>query len=343
MGVPVPQLMEAVVEVTPQESMQNRMPEQIVGCPRASDHRGPRGRYAYYTSGARAELHAGADRGCPRASDLGGPRGSCVVSATGTRAESHAGADRGCPRAPDHGGQLAVRTTGTRAELHAGADRGFPRAPDHGRQLAGCTTGTRAESHARADRGYPRAPDHGDSLPFVPQERVQNRTLEQIVDFPVPRTMEAIVEVVPSLPQERVQNRTLEQIVGVPVPRTMEERVPSRIQEQIMDLPVPQIMVASEAYTGKVFTVDMCHHRGDQAYPVDTVGVNIKGLDMEIPVPQIAEEIVERPLPLVHEAARKFFEQHTLEDGLISWGHLGSLSSSWTLSGAAATTFRDGG
>ena len=66
---------------------------------------------------------------------------------------------------------------------------------------------------------------------------------------------------------------------------------------------------------------------------MDTVGLNIKGLDrytllrcgdvmvpalpMVIPVPQIAEEIVEKTLPLVHEAARKFFEQHTLEDGLI--------------------------
>ena len=80
---------------------------------------------------------------------------------------------------------------------------------------------------------------------------MQNRTLEQIVDFPVPQLMEAIVEVVPSPPQERVQNCTSEQIVDVPVPRTMEERVSSRIQEQIMDLPVPQIMVASTACTGK--------------------------------------------------------------------------------------------
>ena len=173
-----------------------------------------------------------------------------------------------------------------------------------------------------------------DVMLITPQERVQNRTLEQIVDVPVPRTMEAIVKVVPSPPQERVQNCTPEQIVDVPFLRTMEVRVPSCIQEQIMDLLVPQIMVASKPFTGKASTVDMRHHRGDQACPVDTVGLNIKGLDrytllrsgdfmvpalpMEIPVPQIAEEIVERTLPLVHEAARKFFEQHTLEDGLIS-------------------------
>ena len=118
-----------------------------------------------------------------------------------------------------------------------------------------------------------------DSLPLVPQERVQNRTLKQILELSVPRIVEAIVEVVPSPPQERVQNRTPEQIVDVPVPRTMEERVPSRIQEQFMDLPVSPIMVASKAYSRKVSTVDMRHHRGDQASPVDTLGFNIKGLD----------------------------------------------------------------
>ena len=45
-------------------------------------------------------------------------------------------------------------------------------------------------------------------------------------------------------------------------------------------------------------------------------------LPMEIPVPQIDEEIVERTLPLDLVAARKFFEQHTLEDGLLSWDSL---------------------
>ena len=48
----------------------------------------------------------------------------------------------------------------------------------------------------------------------------------------------------------------------------------------------------------------------------------VPALHMEVPVPQIDEEIVERPLPSVHEAVRKFFEQHALEDELISWDTL---------------------
>ena len=112
-----------------------------------------------------------------------------------------------------------------------------------------------------------------DGLPGASQKRVQNRTPEQIVDVPVPQIME---DSLPFVPQERVQNRTPEQIVDFPVPRTMEERAPSPIQEQITDLPVTQIMVASTAFSGKVFTVDMRHHRGDQACLVD-IGLEHQG------------------------------------------------------------------
>ena len=60
-----------------------------------------------------------------------------------------------------------------------------------------------------------------DGLQIV-QERVLNRTPEQIVGVPVPQTTEAPVDVVPSPPQEREQNRVAEQIVGIPVPQLME-------------------------------------------------------------------------------------------------------------------------
>ena len=69
---------------------------------------------------------------------------------------------------------------------------------------------------------------------------------------------------------------------------------------------------ASKAYTGKVFSVEMPHQHVHQAFPGDYVVSNIKGLDkynllrsgdvmvpalhMEVPMPQIAEEIVERPV-----------------------------------------------
>ena len=44
----------------------------------------------------------------------------------------------------------------------------------------------------------------------IPQERISERIVEQIVDVPVPQIMEEIVEVVQIIPQERVQNRKVE-------------------------------------------------------------------------------------------------------------------------------------
>ena len=190
-----------------------------------------------------------------------------------------------------------------------------------------------------------------DVVPSPPQERVQNRTPErvqnrtpeQIADVPVPQLMEAIVDVVPSPPQERVQNRTPErvqnltpeQIVDFPVPqivqesvqnRTLEQvRVHSRIQEQIMDLLVSQIMAASTAYTGKVFAVDMRHLRGDQACPV------VPALHMDVPVPQISEDIVLR------ERLIELFGHS------ISWDSLEATLPPGLFQSAPAQSFRDGG
>ena len=57
---------------------------------------------------------------------------------------------------------------------------------------------------------------------IIPQERVQQRTVEQIVDVPVPQVVEEIVEVAKIIPQERVQQRTVEQVIDVPVPQIQE-------------------------------------------------------------------------------------------------------------------------
>ena len=52
---------------------------------------------------------------------------------------------------------------------------------------------------------------------LIPQERVQQRTVEQIVHIPVPQVVEEIAEVVQIIPQERVSKRIIDRIVNVPV------------------------------------------------------------------------------------------------------------------------------
>ena len=75
-------------------------------------------------------------------------------------------------------------------------------------------------------------------VPQIMEDRMQNRTLDQISEFPLPRIMEAVVEVVPSTPQDSVQNRVEEQIADSPVPLFMEaavEIVPSAPQVRVQN------------------------------------------------------------------------------------------------------------
>ena len=97
----------------------------------------------------------------------------------------------------------------------------------------------------------------GEVVPSKTQERVLNRTQEQISDFPLPQITEAVVEVVPPTPQERVQNRPRKLFVDVPVLH-IKEKIAWKVK-----------------CTGKVFTVP--HHRDDLACTLDTVGLHIKG------------------------------------------------------------------
>ena len=57
----------------------------------------------------------------------------------------------------------------------------------------------------------------------MPQERIQGRLDEEIIEVPAPQVMEEIVGV-KHVPQERVQKNTVEQIVAVPVPHIREAK-----------------------------------------------------------------------------------------------------------------------
>ena len=207
-----------------------------------------------------------------RASDHGGVLAFCT---TGTRAESYAGADSGFPCASDHGGRLAGRTTRALAKSYAGADCGFPCAPVHG--------GSRGESRRGADCGSLCPSVHGADVEIMratPQESVQNRTHEQIVDS-VPRVTKAVVEVVPPTLQERVQNRPRKFFVDLPVPLITD------IMADVFGLPQERVQNRA-TYTEKVFTVR--HHRDDRVCTVDNVEF-IKGLD-KFNLPRVGDVMV---------------------------------------------------
>ena len=55
---------------------------------------------------------------------------------------------------------------------------------------------------------------------MIPQERISERTEEQIVEVPVPQTTDEIAEFVKPVKQEHVQQRTVEEIAYMPVSQT---------------------------------------------------------------------------------------------------------------------------
>ena len=87
----------------------------------------------------------------------------------------------------------------------------------------------------------------------VAEERIQERIVEE-TDVPVSLVMEKIIEVAKHVPQERVQNYTVEQLVDATVPRirketgrviqiTPQDRIPDRVVEQSADVSVTQAKV----------------------------------------------------------------------------------------------------
>ena len=82
--------------------------------------------------------------------------------------------------------------------------------------------------------------------PF-PAERILERTVEQLVDMPVPQIQEQIMEVANTIPRERISERIVEHTRDVPVPQIREqivevvknihqERISERIAEQTADV-----------------------------------------------------------------------------------------------------------
>ena len=73
---------------------------------------------------------------------------------------------------------------------------------------------------------------------LTPEERVQQRTVEQIHHVPVPQVVGEIVEVVQIIPQERMSKRIIDRIADVPV--VMQRQVPI-IQTVQKTVEVPQV------------------------------------------------------------------------------------------------------
>ena len=82
------------------------------------------------------------------------------------------------------------------------------------------------------------------AIPSMPQERFQERIVEETTDVFVPQVMKEAVKLIP---QDNLQNCTVEQIVAVPVPRIPEKtgEVIQLIQQESISDRVVEHIIAS--------------------------------------------------------------------------------------------------
>ena len=132
---------------------------------------------------------------------------------------------------------------------------------------------------------------------LLPQERIPERTCEQVVDVHVRQVVEQGLEVPEISSQDREVHGTVEQILDVPVPEKVEQLVEvpetvsrdgvqQRTVEQIVDAPVMQA-VEELAEVSKVFSQDRIHQRiVEQTIP----GIPLAEKTVELPVIQTEEK-----------------------------------------------------
>ena len=106
----------------------------------------------------------------------------------------------------------------------------------------------------------------------VPQERVQNNTVERIVDVPNSQIQEETVEVIQLLPQDRMPERTVEQVVDIII---------SQVQER-----------------------DVCSHRAVDvvmSLHAEVSAVQVAKKTVETPKARIPDEVADIPVAVQHQ------------------------------------------
>ena len=87
-----------------------------------------------------------------------------------------------------------------------------------------------------------RIPAHGtvEVYKIVSQDRIQQRTAEQITDTPVPQVAEEVIEMFNMFSQDRVQQRMVAQTTETPS-KSLDEEIMEHAIEETIDIPVPHV------------------------------------------------------------------------------------------------------
>ena len=127
------------------------------------------------------------------------------------------------------------------------------------------------------------------------QDREVHDTVEQILDVPVPEMVEQLVEVPETVSRDGVQQRTVEQIVDAPVMQAVEELAEvskvfsqDRIQQRIVEQTIPAISLAETIVVVPVIQMQGTTQRGVNTHAQHVVNA------VEVEKPKIIELIVQR-------------------------------------------------
>ena len=177
---------------------------------------------------------------------------------------------------------------------------------------------------------------------IVSQDKIPQRTAEQVMDIPVPQVTEESIEMFNVLSQDRVQQRNVEHITetsavslaeeiaertvektNVPVSHVIEkitevarhiphERVQNCTEEELVDMPIPQI----RKETGEVIQLVPTRRKSDPVVDqiVDSPSfTDSRGEQVQAPEVQVAQKTVKDPQTqsIVKELRSRFEVGHT--------------------------------
>ena len=125
------------------------------------------------------------------------------------------------------------------------------------------------------------------SCPLMPQERIQERFAQEIIDVPVSRVMKKVIDVVKRVPHGCVQSNTgvdltdplMQKETVEVILLTPQDQIPDRTDEQTVNVPVPQILEESGGRIQLILQERMSDHVVEQL-----VGAHVQ---------QIREQMVE--------------------------------------------------
>ena len=127
------------------------------------------------------------------------------------------------------------------------------------------------------------------------QDKIPQRTAEQVMDIPVPQVTEESIEIFNVLSQDRVQQRMVEQITETPAV-SLDEKIIQHTIEETIDIPVPHVMKKTSEAVKLIPQERVQNHTVEQFIDMPVVMQRQVQKTVEVPQIQFIDEAVDVPV-----------------------------------------------